>query len=287
MWTSFVVWTTWIELTGWGFSAAGDITLAITRRVEGAVYPADASGSECSAATYADTPCACFGGGAHRAGVINRTLITSTSDNGATSALAIDAGAYWYGSGLFYDEFNGLASAAAFEVAQEYAARGLSWRDFVSAARPDGDGTGGEALATFLAAGTLAAVATNLDVSGDDALDESHVVTHAIVESGGVKTAILALIDTDRLAAVSPHYAARCLPYENSLAVALDTTRGASPDLVVLFVALPVSTLHLLEVARMRAGYRGAGIRHPRDLASQRRSHDRGRCASDARVQGS
>lgn len=172
--------------------------------------------------------------------------MTATSDNGFPTTLAIDAGGYWYGSGLFYDEFNGMASAAAFEGVQEYAARALSWRDFVSAARPGGDGTGGEALSTFLGAGTLAAVATNLDVLGDDALDESNVVTHMIVDSSGVKTAILALIDTDRLAAVSPHYAARCLPYENSLAVALDATRDTSPDLVVLLVALPVSTLHLL-----------------------------------------
>ena len=157
----------------------------------------------------------------------------------------IDVGGYWYGTGLFYDEYGGNASHAAIEGTQ-YDARAIHWLDFLTARRPrGGDSTGGQALANFLR-DLPAAVATNLDVTGDPYLNSDLVAPYATANEGAV--AVLSLLDSSRVETVSPHYAARCRPYEESLTAALVTARDS--DLVVLLVSgVPESDAEELAVS--------------------------------------
>ncbi|KAJ8604683.1 hypothetical protein CTAYLR_006535 [Chrysophaeum taylorii] len=227
------------------------LTLVVSQRVVGAVYPVNASGTECSWARYNETPCECLGGGARLAGVLSRAEV------------ALDSGGYWYGSGLFYDQYEGAASAAVAR-ASGYGARALHWLDFVIAWRPlEAEPTGGRALARFLSAvgDGLRAVATNLDVADDPYLTTELTTKIGFVERGGKTIAILALLDARRIAEVSPHYSARCMPYEEALTAAIATARDA--DFVVLFVSgMPErDVFELVAAAEARNATEAEGLR--------------------------
>jgi hypothetical protein len=81
-----------------------DVRLAFTRRVRGAVYPVQTNEQACSNVTYRDQPCDCFGGAARRLGALR--------EDG--SAITIDTGEHFAGSGLFFPVFHGNASAHFF-----------------------------------------------------------------------------------------------------------------------------------------------------------------------------
>ncbi|KAJ8602704.1 hypothetical protein CTAYLR_003794 [Chrysophaeum taylorii] len=143
-------------------------TLIVTSQVLGAAYPVDSSGTECAAETYLATPCACFGGAARRAAFLEDDDV-----------VGIDMGGYFFGSGLFYETFEGGGSARLFK-ASGYAARGLNSRDF---------SVDDSALASHLNASGVPTVASNFNATFLDDV----VVPFAV--SGGV--AVASLLDDD------------------------------------------------------------------------------------------
>ncbi|KAJ8602476.1 hypothetical protein CTAYLR_001206 [Chrysophaeum taylorii] len=124
-------------------------TLVVTSRVNGAAYPVDAAGSECSVELFESSPCSCFGGAARREAAVAATFTV------ANRTLALDMGGYFRGSGLFYEVNEGMASAQLFASAG-YAVRGLTFRDF---------GGGVEVLTAHLNASGVPAVMSNLVAS--------------------------------------------------------------------------------------------------------------------------
>ena len=127
------------------------LDVIITSDVLGAAYPVDEFGSECSAAQLRETPCECYGGAARRAAAIGGDLTRANSSVTRTThsaSIGVDTGGYFYGSGTFYQRFNGTASAYLFGNSG-YAARGLTHRDFAAGVTAE-DPTGGAALAAEL-----------------------------------------------------------------------------------------------------------------------------------------
>ena len=68
------------------------------------VYPVNSWHSECSASQYAESPCDCSGGAARRC---------TAFANRDPGVIAIDTGAHFFGSGLFFDAFSGAAGLGA------------------------------------------------------------------------------------------------------------------------------------------------------------------------------
>ena len=146
--------------------SGGDVVeLLISGEVRGAVYPVDGWGTSCDSEAYAaDGGCGCYGGAARRVAAFE----------GRGSAVALDAGAHFFGSGLFFHTFEGEAGAEFF-ASSGYDAWVLHYYDFsaADAAKGPGDETGGQWLAEAIDAaraldGALPApVATNLNVTGD------------------------------------------------------------------------------------------------------------------------
>ncbi|KAJ8609121.1 hypothetical protein CTAYLR_006066 [Chrysophaeum taylorii] len=249
-----------------------DVELVMSSYVLGAAYPVDERASECSSDQLRSRPCQCFGGAARRAAMIQDVIAGNASESGGErAAVPIDLGGYFFGSGSFYQTFNGSASARLFGSAG-YKTRGLTFRDFAAGVSED-DPTGGRALrdnirqsqkfTEAMGGVALPAVATNLDLSGDPYLnDEDLVKTYAVVtfdiedngalqwQSGGrKKMGVLSLIDSRDLAEVSPYYANRTIPYERAITTALITMyRNLEiPHSVVLLVqGVPFSDMREL-----------------------------------------
>lgn len=190
--------------------------------IEGQHYPANEYGTECSREDYSMSPCQCHGGAARRAGVIAKRKEEAILE-GKHGVVALDLGASFYGSGLFFPVFGGSVGASLFER-QGYMVRSLAPRDFaagITAHEP----TGGKLLAEYLAHSLRAgpAVASNLDLQGDPYLDNRTLVTDYVTLElvPGFKIAFVNLIDREQLSLVSPYYASRTINYERALAMAI------------------------------------------------------------------
>ena len=141
-----------------------ELELLISSEVRGAVYPVDAFSTECDAETYQNEACDCYGGAARRVEAFE----------GRGDAVAVDTGAHFFGSGLFFNSFQGAAGAEFF-AASKYDAWTLHFYDFSAADAADlpDDPTGGKWLAALIDSVRAAdpdlgnPVATNLNVTGD------------------------------------------------------------------------------------------------------------------------
>lgn len=190
--------------------------------IEGQHYPANEYGTECSREEYSESPCQCHGGAARRAGVIAKRKEDAIRE-GKHAVIALDLGASFYGSGLFFPVFGGSVGASLFER-QGYTIRSLAPRDFaagITAHEPTGGKLLSEYLANSLRAGP--AIASNLDLEGDPYLDNRTLVTDYVTFElvPGFKVAFVNLIDRQQLSLVSPYYAARTINYERALAKAI------------------------------------------------------------------
>lgn len=234
-----------------------DLSLLVTREVRGAAYPTDRWGSQCwstwppppppphaSVPPSSPTPpsttdtdgCSCFGGAARRAYHLKDAV-------NSPNTLAIDTGAFFSGSGQFFAAFDGNASAEFF-AASDYAAYGLTYRDFSAG--------GADTLARYLAhVRTLnpalpKAVVSNLNLSqgsGPPLALAEHIEPYTIVPLADNRTAaILSLTDPQHLMATVPEYGARLQPFRSALAVQLSHLRWReAPDVIIVVLAdLPV-----------------------------------------------
>ena len=205
-----------------------DVNLHVTRQIKGAAYPVNAAGAMCTPTSLAENSCECFGGAARRQTALRFARTSATDSN-----VALDMGAYFSGSGLFFPTFGGEASAKLFAQAG-YSAFGLSWRDFSAVQNPTEKP--GAALAAFI--DTVrddnpeipAAVVTNMDLTGDETLRaadvfdrasrlaDGHIAQYALVPlAGGKWMAVLCLLDPKYIEQSNPTYASRMRPFDSSL----------------------------------------------------------------------
>lgn len=97
------------------------VTLLVTREVRGLALPVSKWGMQCS---NLDT-CDCKGG-AHR----RRAYIGPGTETDLPNVVAVDCGAYFWGSGSLFATFHGNASAELFADAR-YDGHSLTFRDFI------------------------------------------------------------------------------------------------------------------------------------------------------------
>ena len=236
------------QTCSFGGGGGGDytVTLLVTRAVEGAVHAVDTRGTP---QTYDDAQCAsaggpacpsadaCVGGAARRQTVLERA-------RGDPNAVALDTGAHFFGSALFFPTFRGNASASLFRDAG-YDAFALSWRDFTAGVTPADPG-GAALLAAYLGTaggGSKRATITNLELPAGDPL-APFVRRHALVPLGGGRSlAFLALCDPTHVLPLNARYGARLVGYQRAVARELAALRrdggGRLPDVVVVAIGDP------------------------------------------------
>ena len=251
-----------------------DVTLLVTREVRGAVYPVNRWKTECgadaaAAAAATTLDCDCYGGVSKRRTVLEAARSTHTARTKlmsfrlrdydpalsllwtAPGVIALDTGAYFSGSGLFFPAFHGNSSASFFASAK-YDAFALNYRDFGAGISVE-DPTGGRFLAHYinkirlLNPASPAAVVSNLNLTGDPHLATAtptrqnprpagHIMPFTLHELPDNRTlAVLNLIDPTHLI-LSPHYASRVLPFESSLSWRLAQLRRlpeGPPDVII------------------------------------------------------
>lgn len=217
-----------------------DVTLLVTRELRGAHMPVNRFSGQCDDAE----DCSCTGGAHRRRAVIGRGTSTDASD-----VVALDTGAYHYGSGTFYSTFKGNASAEFFADA-EYDAFGLTFRDFV--------GDGAEGLASYLRharglrPGLPLATVTNYNLDGDEVLG-SLLAPYTLVALPGNETlAVLSLTDPTHMGA-QPGVTARLRPFRESLLGTLALLRRLLPPprvVVCMVTHAPTPEADLAAAAR-------------------------------------
>lgn len=139
----------------------------------------------------------------------------------------MDLGSNFFGAGsLFYNEYEGLASAKYMRESGLYGARTLGLYDFM---------VDEEVLVRQLNESGVPVVASNLDVAGSPL--EDVVTQFAVVENNmtGVTTAVMSLIDTRIM---GPYFAPRAQSYEFALSsVVVQLFQRPTPvDYVVILV---------------------------------------------------
>jgi hypothetical protein len=114
------------------------------------------------------------------------------------AALTVDTGSYFYGSGLFFPQFRGNASARFF-ADSNYSAWGLTYRDFVAFTSPT-DPLGSDGLLAYIADIRVRSpaiplpVATNVHFVGTPF--EDWIATHSVISlADGRRAAFICLLD--------------------------------------------------------------------------------------------
>ena len=208
------------------------VTLLVTSEVRGAVFPVNKYATQCTLSYYEANPHKCYGGAARR-----KTILEQRD---AQNTVTIDAGAYFYGSGLFYPLFLGQASNEFFGSAR-YDAWGLNYRDL-----SQWDGT---FFKDYVAAARAVypelppAVHTNLNLTGDPNLTDEEVAPYSLTAlEDGRWLAFLSLADPSYLQSLQPGYADRHMSYSTSVTNALAQLRRlpeGEPDVIVCHMSSP------------------------------------------------
>ena len=208
------------------------VTLLVTSEVRGAVFPVNKYATQCTLAYYEVNPHKCYGGAARR-----KTILEQRD---AQNTVTIDAGANFYGSGLFYPLFLGQASNEFFGSAR-YDAWGLNYRDLAQ-----WDGT---FFKDYVAAARAVypelppAVHTNLNLTGDPNLTGEEVAPYSLTAlEDGRRLAFLSLADPSYLQSLQPGYADRHMSYSTSVTNALAQLRRlpeGEPDVIVCHMSSP------------------------------------------------
>ena len=251
------------------------VNLMITREVRGAVYPLNRWNTPCSSDDLNATPCNCYGGASRRHAVLT-----------STDAVTIDTGSYFSGSGLYFPVHRGNVSAEYF-AASGYRAWTLSYRDF-SAFATASEPTGGQGLRAYIDRvrtsnlSVPAPIVSNLNTTDDPFLAEALVTRADLTPPGqispyglvalpdGRTMGVLAFLDPTHLFALSPHYAARTLPFDRAMAAglaALARLPGGPPDVTIAIVtAIPVDGTFGDDLIASHGGSTAAQAAFVRDL---------------------
>ena len=208
-----------------------DVAFIFSRKVNGAAFPANRFGTQCSLQELETSPCSCYGGAARR-----KTL---TSQPGVIS---IDTGSHFHGGGTFFAVFRGEVQSNLF-AQQNFSAWGLTYRDFLAFARGDAGAADGGAhgLAQYIARVQATdrlippPTATNINLLRTPL--ESHVVSHTILMlPGGQRAAYLSAFVGAHLGAANPVLASRLVGIKEALTRAihrLHAMPGELPSVVV------------------------------------------------------
>ena len=234
-------------------SETWDLYLTMSAEVRGTIFPVNKWGTMCSLDDLEDDACDCYGGVARRQGVMDRNRARAEA-NGADH-LALDEGAYFFGSGLFYPSFKGVKSAKYF-AKSDYDAFTWTFRDFTVAA------TDGKDLAKFVDWARARdpslppAVVTNLNTSvmNNRHLNASHFSSYTITTlDSGRRVAVLALCDPSWM---TVKWQGFFFGYHEAVEMALEDLRrlpaAEAPDAVILMGRIAYNDA--LELATQRSG---------------------------------